>query len=120
MTAGPARSIVERVTERVERRDVEAALEARRELGPAYEDDIVDNLVAKIERRLDERRPQVPARHHHVDLRLPLGSIALGIGVTAVALNGGGNGNAGAGRVIVTIIAWIAIAIVNAAYALRR
>lgn len=108
------------MAERVERRDVEAALEARRELGPAYDDQIVDNLVAKIEGKLDERRPRLPARPHRYDLRLPLGSIGLGIGVTAVALNGGGPGNDGAGRVIVTIIAWIAIAIVNVAYALRR
>jgi hypothetical protein len=50
MSAASTRSVVERVAERVERRDVEAALEARRELGPAYEDETVDNLVAKIER----------------------------------------------------------------------
>lgn len=108
------------MAERVEPRDVHAALEARRELGPEYEPEIVDNLVAKIEQTLDERRPRLPARPHHIDLRLPLGSFALGIGVTAVALNGGGPGTNSAGRVIVTIVAWIAIAIVNAAYALRR
>ena len=104
----------------VERADVESAVHARRELGAAYEDEIVDNLVAKIDQRLAERRPRLPDRPHHFDLRLPLGSIALGIGVTAVALNGGGDGSTGVGRVIVAIIAWIAIAAVNAAYALRR
>ncbi len=31
----------------VERRDVEAALEARRELGKDYEPEIVDNFLAK-------------------------------------------------------------------------
>lgn len=114
----------------VERKDVEAAVEARRELGPEYEPQIVENFLAKIEHAIGQRddfdveramqREIVRAHRHRLDLRLPLGSIALGIGVTAVALNGGGPSSGGAGRVIVTIIAWIAIAIVNAAYALRR
>jgi hypothetical protein len=102
----------------VERKDVEAALQARRELGPAYEDDIVDAMVDKIEQRLDERRggAKPPARPSHADPRVLLGSIALGIPVTAVALS-----NAhGAGGVIVAIIAWIAIAIANIAYAQRH
>ena len=47
----------------VGREEARAALEARRELGPDYEDAIVDSLVAKIEERLEARgaaRP--PAR----------------------------------------------------------
>ena len=103
----------------VERKDVEAALEARRELGADYEPQIVDALVDKIEKRLDERlrERRAPApRHHFYEVRLALGSMGIGIGVTAVA-----NSNApGAGGVIISIIAWIAIAIVNVAYALRR
>jgi hypothetical protein len=97
----------------VERKDVEAALAARHELGPEYDDQIVDALVEKIERRLDERRP---APRPALDLRLPLASFALGIPVTAVALS-----NApGAGGVAVAIVAWIAIAVANLGYALRR
>ena len=101
----------------VERNDVEAALQARHELGPEYDDQIVDALAEKIEKRLDERmQAKPPARPQHLDLRLPLGSMAIGIAVTAVATS-----NAhGAGGVIIAIIAWIAIAIVNVAYALRR
>jgi hypothetical protein len=99
----------------VERRDVEAALEARKELGPEYEPQIVDAIVDRIERRLDERlrerRPPAP-RHHYADMRVVLGSIALGVGATAVAT---GNGAAW-----LAVIAWIAIAVVNVAYALRR
>lgn len=99
----------------VERKDVEAALAARRELGPEYEPEIVDRLVEQIERRLDERAaPRHPAPRAHYDPRVVLGSIALGIGATAVA-----NGMGGAG-VAVAIVAWIAIAIANVAYALRR
>jgi hypothetical protein len=99
----------------VERGDVEAALEARKELGDEYDEQIVDALVAKIERKLDERRVQ-PPRPAHVDLRLPLASMGIGIAVTAVA-----NSNAhGAGGIAITIVAWIAIAVINLAYALRR
>ena len=103
----------------VERKDVEAALEARRELGAEYEPAIVDALVDKIEKRLDERlreRRQPAPRHHYYEVRLALGSMGIGIGVTAVA-----NSNAhGVGGVLISIIAWIAIAIVNIAYAVRR
>ena len=100
----------------VERKDVEAALEARRELGKEYEPEIVDALVEKIEKRLDERlreRREPAPRQHYDELRLALGSIGLGIGATAVA---NGMGSAG---ILVAIVAWIAIAIVNVAYALR-
>jgi hypothetical protein len=94
----------------VERKDVEAALQARHELGPEYEPQIIDAMVDRFERRLEERlrelRPEVPQR---VDLRLPLASIALGIPITAVALS-----NApGVGGIVVAIVAWIAIAVVN-------
>jgi hypothetical protein len=102
----------------VERKDVEAALAARRELGAEYEPEIVDQLVEKIERRLDERaagrRSQAAPRHHYYDMRVVLGSIGLGIGATAVS---NGMGSAG---IAVAIVAWIAIAVVNIVYALRR
>jgi len=101
----------------VERKDVEAALQARHELGPEYDDQIVDALAEKIEKRLDERmQAKAPGRPQHLDLRLPLGSMALGVGVTAVATS-----NAhGAGGVIIAIVAWIAIGVVNIVYAARR
>ena len=103
----------------VERGDVEAALEARRELGKDYEPEIVDNFLAKIEQRLDERaRERRPAKPEHQGAVTPLilGSIGLGIPVTAVALS-----NApGAGGIIVAIVAWIAIAVANLAAMFRR
>jgi hypothetical protein len=102
-----------------EREDVHAALEARRELGPEYEPQIIDSFLERIEKRLGERRglpahlhkpPQPPA------LVVPLSTVAMGIPITAVALSN----SPGAGGVVVAIIAWIAIAIVNVAYAMRR
>ena len=59
--------------------------------------------------KLEERRP---AERPHLDLRLPLGSMAFGIAATAIAT---GNGAAW-----LAAIAWVAIAIVNLGYVLRR
>jgi len=99
----------------VERKDVEAALQARHELGPEYEPHIVDSMLDTFEKRLEERlRERRPEVTHRLDLRLPITSIALGIPVTAIALS-----NApGVGGIIVAIVAWIAIAIVNIVAAL--
>jgi len=103
----------------VERRDVEAALETRRELGAEYEPEIVDAFLEKIEQRLDERlRERRPAAQGPQGAVTPLilGSIGLGIPVTAVALS-----NApGTGGIVVAIVAWIAIAIANLAAMARR
>jgi hypothetical protein len=94
----------------VERSDVEAALEARRELGEEYEPAIVDAFLEKIEKRLDERAPaRAPSRTaHELDFRVVLGSLALGVGATAIAT--------GNGQGWVAVIAWIAIVLVNVAY----
>jgi hypothetical protein len=97
----------------VERKDVEAALEARRELGPEYEADIVDALAEKIEKRLAERvqgrSPAPPPAHRGAITPLALGSLGCGVAATAIA-----TGNDAAW---VAVIAWIAIAIVNVAVA---
>ena len=103
----------------VERRDVETALEARRELGPDYERQVIDSFVDRIERRVEERLAagRKPAERRPVPILLPLGSLGIGIGATGASL---GPTNGSAGGILVAIIAWIAIALVNAAYALRR
>jgi hypothetical protein len=99
----------------IERKDVEAALQARRELGREYEPDIVEAMVEKIEKRLDERlQGRLPARapapvHRGAITPLALGSLGCGVAATAIAT---GNGAAW-----VAVIAWIAIAIVNLAVA---
>ena len=99
----------------VERKDVEAALAARHELGRAYEPEIVDSMLEKIERRLAERPPAAPVqatRHRGSFTPLALGSIGAGVGATAIAtVHHQG---------WVAVVAWIAIAIVNVAYATRR
>jgi hypothetical protein len=98
----------------VERKDVEAALAARHELGRAYEPEIVDSMLEKVERRLAER-PPAPAReyrHRGSFTPLALGSIGAGVGATAIAtIHHQG---------WVAVVAWIAIVLVNFAVAFRR
>ena len=103
---------------RVDAQELETTLEARRELGSAYEPEVIDAFVDRIERRIDERigARRAPERKP-VPLLLPLGSLGIGIGATGSAL---GPTNGSAGGILVAIIAWLAIAIVNLAYALRR
>jgi hypothetical protein len=104
----------------VRREEVESALAARHELGRDYETEIVDTLVERIERRLDERHP-LPApgppmrrreRDHDPVIRLALGSIGLAVGATAIATTHG--------DAWLAAIVWVAIAMINIAYALRR
>jgi hypothetical protein len=99
----------------VERKDLEAALEARRELGPAYEDELVDGFLAKIDQRLATQRPAPPEEQRTVTPLL-LGSIGLGIPVTAIALSNAHGG----GGIAVAIVAWIAIGAANVAAILRK
>jgi hypothetical protein len=105
----------------VDRSDVETAVEARRELGPEYDRHVIDSFVDRIERRVEERlgerRPARSDGPRPIPLLLPLGSLGIGIGATGAAL---GPTNGGAGGIIVAVIAWIAIALVNIAYAATR
>ena len=100
----------------VEPSDVHAALEARRELGPAYEDEVVDSLLAKIEHKIDLRRAQLPASRARRGSITPLllGSIGLGVWATSIAATNG--------AAWLAAVAWAAIAGSNiaVAYFFRR
>jgi hypothetical protein len=100
------------MSELIKRDEVASALEARRELGLEYEDEVVDALVEKIEKRLDERMRKAPRRHEPFNVAVPLGS--LGIAIPLIGAAGGTVGLAG------VIAVCIAIALVNFAYAMRR
>jgi hypothetical protein len=67
----------------VDRRDVESAVHARKELGPAYEDEIVDSLLAKIDKRLEERQPSRIERRGAIT-PLALGLAGCGVAATAI------------------------------------
>jgi hypothetical protein len=97
----------------VDRRDVESAVHARKELGPGYDDEIVDSLLAKIDRRLEERQARQPAEaHEHRGMSLAGFSLILGIPITAIA--GSQAGLAG------IVVVWIGIVLVNFAHAARH
>ena len=85
----------------MERRDVEAAVRARRELGPEYEEEIVESLLAKIDQKLAERKPAPVARRGAIT-PLALGALGCGVGATAILMTHGGEW-------LVPVV-WIAIA----------
>jgi hypothetical protein len=101
------------------REELEAALGARRELGEEFEPAVVDAFLARIEdeiearvdARLDERRGGGPEERGPA-VAVALASIGMGIPITAIA--GGTGGPAG------ILIVWIGIVLVNVAHALAR
>ena len=86
----------------VRRDEVAAALEARRELGADYEDPIVDALVAKIEKRLEERQP-APVRREEPWSGAPL-LASLGISIPLLGIAGGTAGLPGIALVSLAIV----------------
>ena len=96
-----------------ENEELHAAIEARKELGPDYEPQVVDSFLERIEKRLEERHDSHLRIHPHPSVTpLALGSIGAGVGATAIAV--------GNGQGWVAVVAWIAIVLVNLGYALRR
>jgi hypothetical protein len=100
------------------RRDLAASIEARRELGPAYEDELVQSFVDRVDmtvrQRVDaqlEERPRGDdnSREQFV---LALASVGTGIPITAIATSNSGTA--------ATVVAWAGIVGVNAAYAWSR
>jgi hypothetical protein len=101
--------------------EIRAAAEIHRELGPEYQDAVVESFVERVGREIDARvdsrlaaaqQASQPARQHKT-LALPITSIALGIPLSGIAL-GLGSSNQLAGLALI----WIAIAVINVAYAL--
>ena len=76
-------------------------MHARRELGPGYDDEIVDSLLAKIDQKLEERRPAPVARRGGIT-PLALGALGCAVGATAILMPHGGDW-------LVPVV-WIAIA----------
>ncbi|HEU4514895.1 MAG TPA: hypothetical protein VFR87_17425 [Nocardioidaceae bacterium] len=105
--------------DRLERQELEATLEVRRELGPSYEPALVDSFVDRIERavearvdaRIAERRAERKRADERSNRQLSMGitSMALGIPISAIA--------GGIGDVPGLVVSWAGIAAVNLAYA---
>ena len=78
--------------ELVPRDEARAALAARRELGPEYEDDLVERFAGRIEQRLLEQRPARRLTQEQetgivivsIIAAIPLIAIASGSGLAAV------------------------------------
>jgi hypothetical protein len=100
------------VSERVPREELQAAIEARRELGADMEPAVIDSFVERIERRLSERSEQseraLKRRRDH-QREMILG--AMGISVPLLALAAIFTGLAG---VIVVCATLAVIAVVTA------
>ncbi|MDY0814952.1 hypothetical protein [Kitasatospora purpeofusca] len=90
------------------RRDLDASLQARKELGPEYESELVDSFLARLDARLDARverrvaerlgpaeaygRPGYGPRRfgRRSATRLPIISLVLGIPLSAIAAESSG------------------------------
>jgi predicted TPR repeat methyltransferase len=110
----------DREQEQVERADVEALLEVRRELGPSYDAALVDSFADRMERAiaervdaaLTERRQQRETVDSRDSKQLALGIVSLGCGIPITAIS------AGTADLPGLLVAWGGIAVVNLAYAL--
>jgi hypothetical protein len=93
----------------VEREDVHAAIEARRELGEELEPQVIDSFVERIEKRIGELR-RSPARREtrQGSFALALISLVAAIPITAIAATHGG--------IAAMIVVWAGIVLVNAVY----
>ena len=94
----------------VPRDDLHATIEARRELGPDHEPELVDAFVERIEQRLAKRPSSTPARRGGREGSFVLALVSMGVGIplTAIALSNGG--------LAALLVVWIGIVLVNAAY----
>lgn len=134
--AGPAGSLggarqvryILNVTSPLHPDEIRAAAQTHRDLGPDYDKAVVDSFLERINREVDARvdariaahngSPPVPqARSPRYSVGVPIGSIVLGIPLTAIVMATGNS--AGSDRLAGLFVIWLAIAIINVAYALR-
>ncbi len=105
------------------RDEIRAAAETHRDLGPDYQDAVIESFLDKVGKEIDARvdarlgqdrrgwvRPVAPRNPH--SLALAIVSMALGIPLTAIVLAVGSHPAGIAGLLIV----WIAIVAINVAY----
>lgn len=79
----------------VDRDDLAAAIETRRELGAELEPQVIDAFVERIEKRIDERlRDRGPARPDSSQ-QLALAIVSLGVSIPLLGIAAGVTGLAG-------------------------
>jgi hypothetical protein len=105
------------------RDELEAAVEARRELGRERESEVVDSFLARIEKEIDARVDEKLERSRYAPQRrgggadwaaaiLGIASLGIGIGATGAATS--------QGQGWIAAIAWAAIVLVNLLYYKNR
>ncbi len=131
------------------REDIAAAAAVHTELGQAYDDAVAEGLVERISSEIDKQvdarlaqRGVQPSVAAWTNLAMGLGSIGLGIGATAVTLQSWSSSgvapkaqvdlgsfraslltstrSVSIAQVILIALIWVAIAVVNVAYARRH
>jgi hypothetical protein len=99
----------------VPRDELEAAVEARRELGRAHEAEVIEGFLERIERsidkRVDERLAERPRKR---DPDYAITFVSLGVAIPLLGIGGGIAGLAG------IIVVCIALVLVNAIVWARR
>jgi len=97
--------------------ELRASAAARSELGDDYDGAVVRSLVERLDAEIEARDRQRTTAlwRDAVTVVIALGSIGLGVLVGAAA-----DGLGEAGATMATIVAWVAIAVINVAHARRR
>lgn len=110
--------------------ELRASLEARRHLGPEYEDSLVEGFLEKMDQEIDKRvddrlaaraRTESPGVRPSVDAgqRLALAIISLGLGVPGtIAVSYSGLSDSLLGFILVLM--WVGIISVNVSFTLGR
>jgi hypothetical protein len=77
----------------IPRDEVRASLEARRELGPEFDDELVEAFAKRIEQRLQgpQRAPAVRSRDHETAIAI----VSMGVAIPLIAIAGNFAGLAG-------------------------
>ncbi len=98
--------------ELVPKEELRAAVEARRELGPEYDDYVLESFARELEKRFDERYGRQMTRHRgeHKDKELALAIVSLGVSIPLLAIAGGTAGLAG------VLVVAAAIVLVNVVF----
>ena len=78
-----------RATQEDVRRDLQASLEARRELGPDYDEHFLDALVEKLNRQVQQTQQRQVVKSKSSDNSLALAICSLIFGIPIVAIAGG-------------------------------
>jgi hypothetical protein len=104
--------------------EIRVAAETHRELAPEYRDAVIDSFLERVGQEIDSRvdarlaaaqkaAPQPPPQPQQRNLALPITSIAVGVPLSGICL-----GLASGDQLIGLAIVWLAIAVINVAYAL--